>query len=203
MVMMVTSPTFRAARRLENRRGLCALALVNVGFVTACGALRAVRVQVPPGMREDFLNSLENVRDDSPSSPSRSRRRRSPRGRRCSSSAQRATAVRAEASRPRYDLRAEWEGVHRERKNRARATYHGEDHGEDERMGGRRASGRSASSVHARGVRGRKGATSLRRRAARSCAARAEALGAAGTDGFTPELSASAKEDSAARHRSA
>ena len=62
MVMMVTSPTFFATLfAVKTAGGLCALALVNVGFVTACALSVPFAFKYSPGMREDFLNSLENV----------------------------------------------------------------------------------------------------------------------------------------------
>lgn len=62
MVMMVTSPTFFATLfAVKTAGGLCALALVNVGFVTACALSVPFAFKYSPDLREHFLNTLENV----------------------------------------------------------------------------------------------------------------------------------------------
>ena len=62
LVMMVTSPTFFATLfAVKTAGGLCALALVNVGFVTACALSVPFAFKYSPDLREHFLNTLENV----------------------------------------------------------------------------------------------------------------------------------------------
>ena len=67
LVMMVTSPTFFATLfAVKTAGGLCALALINVGFVTACALSVPFAFKFSPGLREDFLNTIDPIHANVP-----------------------------------------------------------------------------------------------------------------------------------------
>ena len=67
LVMMVTSPTFFATLfAVKTVGGLCALALINVGFVTACALSVPFAFKFSPGLREDFLNTIDPIHANVP-----------------------------------------------------------------------------------------------------------------------------------------
>jgi hypothetical protein len=67
LVMMVTSPTFFATLfAVKTARGLCALALVNVGFVTACAFSVPFAFKYSPDLREGFLNGVDPIHANVP-----------------------------------------------------------------------------------------------------------------------------------------
>ena len=67
LVMMVTSPTFFATLfAVKTAGGLCALALINVGFVTACALSVPFAFKYSPGLREDFLNTIDPIHANVP-----------------------------------------------------------------------------------------------------------------------------------------
>lgn len=67
LAMMVTSPTFFATLfAVKTAAGLCALALINVGFLTACALSVPFAFKYSPSLREDFLNTIDPIHANVP-----------------------------------------------------------------------------------------------------------------------------------------